>query len=76
MFLPGQYCFPLTVSDLASPHLLGVDAHPAISLEKTQQHFTRLFQAYGLPNRIRTDNGSPFASGALAGLSQLSVEFS
>jgi len=71
----GAYCFPLTVSDLASRYLLGVDAHPAISLEKTQQHFTRLFQAYGLPNRIRTDNGSPFASSALARLSQLSVWF-
>jgi hypothetical protein len=71
----GQYCFPLTVSDLASRYLLGVDAHPAISLEKTQQHFTRLFQAYGLPNRIRTDNGSPFASSALARLSRLSVWF-
>src|SRR3990172_5960160 len=70
-----QYCFPLTVSDLASRYLLGVDAHPAISLEKTQQHFTRLFQEYGLPNRIRTDNGVPFDSSALARLSTLSVWF-
>jgi transposase InsO family protein len=71
----AQYCFPLTVSDLASRFLLGVDAHPAISLEKTQQHFTRLFQQYGVPNRIRTDNGVPFASSALARLSALSVWF-
>jgi len=71
----GQYCFPLTVSDLASRYILGVDAHPAISLERTIEHFRRLFQAYGLPNRIRTDNGSPFASSALARLSQLSVWF-
>src|SRR4030065_59499 len=56
----GQYCFPLTVSDLASRYILGVDAHPAISLERTIEHFRRLFPAYGLPNRIRTDNGSPF----------------
>lgn len=69
----GQYCFPLTVSDLASRYLLGCDAHPAISLERTQQHFQRLFEAYGLPNRIRTDNEVPFASSALARLSQLSV---
>jgi len=71
----GQYCFPLTVSDLASRYLLGCDAHPAISLERTQQHFGCLFQAYGLPHRIRTDNGVPFASSALARLSQLSVWF-
>jgi hypothetical protein len=71
----GQYCFPLTVSDLASRFLLGVDAHPAISLERSQKHFAVLFQEYGLPNRIRTDNGVPFASSALARLSALSVWF-
>ena len=71
----GNYCFPLTVSDLASRYLLGVDAHPAISLELSQKHFTRLFHKFGLPNRIRTDNGVPFASSALARLSALSVWF-
>jgi putative transposase len=71
----GQYCFPLTVSDLASRYLLGVDAHPGISYELTQKHFRSLFEAYGLPNRIRTDNGVPFASNALARLSQLSAWF-
>ena len=35
----------------------------------------RLFEEYGLPERIRTDNGVPFASNALARLSQLSVWF-
>ncbi|MCU0918389.1 MAG: DDE-type integrase/transposase/recombinase, partial [Planctomycetes bacterium] len=69
----GQYCFPLTVSDLASRYVLGVDAHPTISYELTQKHFQSLFEAYGLPNRIRTDNGVPFASDALARLSQLSA---
>jgi transposase InsO family protein len=71
----GEYCFPLTVSDLSSRFLLGVDAHPAISLERSFEHFSALFHTYGLPNRIRTDNGVPFASNALARLSQLSVWF-
>lgn len=71
----GSYCFPLTVSDLSTRFVLGVDAHSAISLEKTFGHFTQLFDTYGLPNRIRTDNGVPFASNALARLSQLSVWF-
>jgi hypothetical protein len=31
------------------------------------------FREYGLPAAIRTDNGSPFASVALAGLSELAV---
>jgi putative transposase len=71
----GKYCFPLTVSDLASRYILGVDAHPAISLDKTFAYFKGLFETYGLPGRIRTDNGVPFASNALARLSQLSVWF-
>lgn len=33
----------------------------------------RLFQEYGLPKRIRTDNGHAFASRAIAGLSKLSI---
>jgi putative transposase len=71
----GKYCFPLTVSDLATRYILGVDAHPTISLERSFAYFRRLFQEYGLPKRIRTDNGVPFASNALARLSQLSVWF-
>jgi transposase InsO family protein len=71
----GKYCFPLTVSDLASRYLLGVDAHSAISLKRSKAYFRRLFEEYGLPKRIRTDNGVPFASNALARLSQLSVWF-
>jgi hypothetical protein len=35
----GQYCFPLTVSDLATRFVLGVDAHPTISLTRTQASF-------------------------------------
>jgi len=71
----GNYCFPLTVRDLSSRYLLGCDAHPAISLGKSFTHFKRLFETYGLPRCIRTDNGVPFASNALARLSQLSVWF-
>ena len=67
------YCYPLTVCDMRSRYLLGCHAHEAISLQETRRHFTRLFQEYGLPERIRTDNGVPFASNALARLSTLSV---
>lgn len=69
----GRYCFPLTVSDLYSRFLLGCEAHPAISMEQTIAFFLQLFRTYGLPNRIRTDNGVPFASCALGRLSQLQV---
>jgi hypothetical protein len=69
----GCDCFPLTVSDIASRYLLGCDAHPAICMGRTMQYFTFLFRTYGLPKRIRTDNGVPFASNALARLSHLSA---
>jgi len=71
----GQYCFPLTVSDLYSRYLLGYEAHPVISMEQTIAYFMQLFRTYGLPNRIRTDNGVPFASCALGRLSKLQVMF-
>jgi len=71
----GQYCYPLTVSDLYSRYLLGCEGHTTVSLEKTKNYFTYLFGEYGLPQRIRTDNGVPFASNALARLSELSVWF-
>ena len=67
------YCFPQTVSDLDSRYLLGCQGHPEISLERTKEHFEGLFREYGLPQRIRSDNGAPFASNALARLSRLSV---
>jgi len=69
----GLYCYPLTVCDRKTRYLLGCHAHEAISLPETKAHFTRLFHEYGLPLRIRTDNGVPFASNALARLSTLSV---
>ncbi len=37
--------------------------------------FRRLFQEFGLPERIRTDNGVPFATVSLARLSTLSAWF-
>jgi putative transposase len=69
----GLYCYPLTVCDMRSRYLLGCHAHEAISLQETKRHFAKLFHEYGLPLRIRTDNGVPFASNALARLSTLSV---
>ena len=35
--------------------------------------FERLFLEHGLPHAIRTDNGNPFATRAIAGLSALNV---
>ncbi|RWB50226.1 MAG: transposase, partial [Mesorhizobium sp.] len=37
--------------------------------------FERTFEENGLPDRFRSDNGSPFASVGLTGLTPLSVRF-
>ena len=69
----GIYCYPLTVCDMRTRYLLGIDAHDTVSFLQTKRCFTRLFREYGLPGRIRSDNGVPFASNAIARLSSLSV---
>lgn len=69
----GHYCFPLTVQDGFSRYLLGCRGLTGTSTEESRPVFQRLFQEYGLPEIIRTDNGVPFATNALRRLSQLSV---
>jgi transposase InsO family protein len=58
----GRYCYPLTVADGFSRYLLGCQALPSTAVAGAKPVFTRLFQGYGLPQRIRSDNGVPFAS--------------
>jgi putative transposase len=69
----GRWCYPLTLSDNASRYLLVCQglAHP--SEAAVWPHFEQAFREYGLPAALRTDNGAPFASVALGGLTRLSV---
>ncbi len=69
----GQYCYPLTVTDNVSRYLLGCQALDSIAVARSKPVFTRLFKEFGLPHRIRTDNGVPFATNTLARLSSLSA---
>jgi putative transposase len=69
----GRYCYPLTLRDGFSRFVLRCDAFPGRTTELTRQRFERAFRDYGLPERIRSDNGGPFASPGLGRLSQLSV---
>ena len=69
----GVRCYPLTVCDHHSRYLLCCQGllHPRRA--PVQALFERLFRTYGLPDVLRTDNGSPFASVGVGGLSRLSV---
>jgi transposase InsO family protein len=69
----GQLCYPLTVTDAHSRYLLACRALPSVRQTGVFPAFQRLFADYGLPRAIRTDNGAPFATQAVAGLSKLSV---
>lgn len=69
----GRLCYPLTIQDGHTRYLLACQGMLRLDLELTKRRFRRLFDDLGLPGTIRTDNGHPFASTAIAGLSQLSV---
>lgn len=68
----GHWCYPLTMSDIHSRYLLGCQSLENTSFISAQDSMERVFREYGLPEKIRSDNGSPFSSMALGGISQLS----
>jgi hypothetical protein len=69
----GVYCYPLTIVDGFSRYLLACQGLLSTAVSVARPTFLRLFREYGLPDRIRTDNGVPFATTALGRLSTLSV---
>jgi putative transposase len=69
----GTRCYPLTVSDAHSRLLLRCQALPSTANERVQPLFEATFREYGLPAVLRTDNGAPFASAAVGGLTTLSI---
>jgi putative transposase len=64
---------PLTISDATSRYLLRCQAVEKTDTPRVRAIFEATFREYGLPLAIRTDNGPPFASRAIAGLSPLAV---
>jgi transposase InsO family protein len=69
----GRYCYPLTITDNFSRYLLACQGLNSTAVNEAKPVFTRVFKEYGLPKRIRTDNGVPFATTTLARLSRLSA---
>jgi len=66
-------CYPLTVSDAASRFLIKCEGLRVPDEAHVRVHFERAFAEFGLPDRIRTDNGPPFATRSAGGLSKLAV---
>jgi len=69
----GEYCYPLTIVDGFSRYLLACQGLRSTAVPLAKPVFKRLFEEYGLPRIVRTDNGVPFATTALGRLSALSV---
>ncbi|MGB7217178.1 MAG: integrase core domain-containing protein [Vicinamibacterales bacterium] len=69
----GVYCYPLTIVDGCSRYLLACQGLLSTRILLARPIFLRLFQEYGPPDIIRTDNGVSFATTALGRLSTLSV---
>ena len=69
----GRRCDPLTVTDGFSRFLLCCQSVVQPTTEYVQPVFEAAFREYGMPDNIRTDNGPPFASRGIGGLTRLSV---
>lgn len=69
----GKPCYPFTLSDAYSRFLLRCQALARSDDRAVRPLFEAAFREYGMPAAIRTDNGPPFASTGLGGLSRLSV---
>jgi transposase InsO family protein len=68
----GRRCSPLTISDNSSRYMLMCRGLYRTRYGDVRPWCEWVFREYGLPKAIRTDNGAPFASMALGGLTQLS----
>ena len=69
----GTRCDPLTVNDVFSRASLECRAMVAPKLEDVQDRLERMFWRLGLPSSMLSDNGPPFGSRGLGGLTRLGV---
>lgn len=65
---------PLTIRDEYSKYILSIALLEKGDTSSVKKEFERLFRRHGLPRKIRSDNGPPFASRvSILGLTKLSV---
>jgi transposase InsO family protein len=69
----SSYCYPLTVTDDYSRMILGCVGQVSTNYEITRKNFTGVFERYGLPEAIRSDNGAPFAGQGPRRISRLNI---
>jgi putative transposase len=69
----GQRCDPLTLSDGYSRYVLACRLVAGQRHDRVRPVFRQVFRRFGLPAVLRVDNGSPFGSRGVCGLSKLSA---
>jgi transposase InsO family protein len=69
----GTQCDPFTITDAHSRYLIRCQVVSRMDLSQVQAICEAAMREYGLPSRIRTENGAPFAGTGLLGLSKLSL---
>lgn len=69
----GTRIDPLTITDAYSRYLLRCQAVRMADFAHAKPVFEAAFREYGLPERVRTDNGAPFGSNGESGLTGLTV---
>jgi transposase InsO family protein len=69
----GQRIYPLTITDAFSRFILCCEVTTEPKSDRVFRIMRRVFRRYGLPEAIRSDNGVPFASVGINGLSELNV---
>jgi len=69
----GRKCEPLTITDSFSRYLIRCTHLNKHTVEYVWPVFAEAFKEYGLPNRVRSDNGPPFGSTGVGRLTSLSV---
>ena len=69
----GTRVDPLTMQDASSRYLLACRGLTQPRTAQVHRAMDRAFREYGLPRAIRTDNGPPFGSVGLGGLTKLSI---
>ena len=70
-----QWLYRLTLEDAHSRYLLRCAGHRQVSGPATRATLQKMFREHGLPERLRSDNGSPFASVGAGRLSKLAARW-
>jgi len=72
----GKYCSPLTIADSYSRFLFSAEGLEYADYLHSRPIFERVFDEYGLPLQLHTDNGAPFGNvSSIARLTHLAVWF-